>query len=191
VLVAKTELALWRLGRQLELRKVHKTYSAIVHGAAELDEDVIDSPIGKHPRIREKYAVHRRTTLPHPNTTREAITRYKVIERLGPVGRGKACFSLVELYPETGRTHQLRVHMSFIGHPIIADRMYGGGPVYRSQLMGHPERAEGPLITRQALHARMIEFTHPRSHKKMKLEAPLPQDFLAALDELHRLTDTI
>jgi len=191
LLVAKSELALWRLGRQFELREVHKTYSAIVHGIIEHDEDVIDLPIGRHPKIREKHAVPRRTGQPYPVTTRPAVTRYRVLQRLRNVGSSRACFSLAELYPETGRTHQLRVHMSCIGHPIVGDRMYGGGPIYRSQLAGHADRAEGPLITRQALHAHTIEFRHPRSREQMKLQAPWPDDFADTLDELNRLAQTV
>jgi len=187
MLIAKSELALWRLGRQFELRRVHKTYTAIVHGAMPLDEDVIDMPIGKHPKIREKYAVHRLTGQPYPATTKPAVTRYKVLQRLQNVGASQASFSLVELYPETGRTHQLRVHLSAIGHPIVGDRMYGGGPIYRSQLEGHADRAEGPLITRQALHAHTIEFRHPRTQAPMTLSAPWPADFTAALEELRKL----
>ena len=191
MLIAKTELALWRLGRQFELRKIHKTYTAIVHGLLKADEDVIDVPIGKHPKIREKYAVHRKTGLPYGVVTKEAVTRYKVLRRLAEVGRSRASFSLVEMYPKTGRTHQLRVHMSYIGHPIVGDRMYGGGPVYRSQLEGRPEVAEGPLITRQALHAHTIEFDHPRTGKRMALSAPWPDDFARALEELQRLADGV
>ena len=187
LLVAKTELALWRLGRQFENRTIHKTYSAIVHGLVQLDEDVIDVPIGKHPRFREKYAVHRKTGRPYPATTKEAVTRYKVVERFPRVGQSDASFTLVELYPKTGRTHQLRVHLSSMRHPIVGDRMYGGGPVYRSQLEGHADQAVGPLITRQALHAHTIEFTHPRSKKPVKICAPWPDDFTDTLNELKRL----
>jgi 23S rRNA pseudouridine1911/1915/1917 synthase len=190
MLIAKTELALWRLGRQFELRKVHKTYTAIVHGLVGPDEDVIDVPIGKHPRIREKYAVHRRTGEPYPVATKEAVTRYRVVERLGPVGGGRACFSLVELYPQTGRTHQLRVHMSYIGHPMVGDKMYGGGPLYRSQLLGQPDAAS-PLITRQALHAHTIRFSHPRTGKEMELSAPWPADFTETWKELQTLARTV
>ena len=188
MLVAKSELALWRLGRHFELRKIHKTYTAIVHGLLKLDEDVIDAPIGKHPKIREKYAVHRLLGKPYPITTKDAVTRYKVLQRLEVSGPCKAAFTLVELYPKTGRTHQLRVHMSFLGHPIVGDRMYGGGPLYRSQLEGHPEVAEGPLITRQALHAHTIEFHHPRTGDMMKLEAPWPKDFTQTLEQIQRLS---
>ena len=191
MLVAKSELALWRLGWQFEHRKVHKTYTAICHGTVRLDEDVIDSPIGKHPKIREKYTVHWSTGRPYAATTKEAITRYKVLDRMRHVGAGRASFTLLELYPETGRTHQLRVHLSYIGHPIVGDRMYGGGPIYRSQLEGRNDVAEGPLITRQALHARTIEFAHPRTGEAVKLEAALPSDFTEALKVLHELTETV
>lgn len=180
ILLAKTELALWRLGRQFELRRVHKTYQAIVHGIIEYDEDVIDLPIGNHPAIKEKYAVHRLTGGVFPATVKSAVTRYKVLRRLThPHIHGG--FTLVEMYPQTGRTHQLRVHMSFIGHPIVGDKLYGGGPLYASQLEGRAGVAEGPIITRQALHACRIEFQHPRTLKMMTLAAPLPPDFVEAL----------
>jgi len=184
MILAKTERALWRLGRQFELRRVRKTYQAIVHGQLELDEDVIDAPIGSHPRIRERYAVHRGTGRPFPGTVKPALTRYRVIQRLPRAGAVAAGFSFVELYPQTGRTHQLRVHMSFIGHPVVGDRVYGGGPIYQSQLQGRSDVAEGPIITRQALHARAIEFQHPGTLKTLRLEAPIPDDFLAALRAL-------
>ncbi len=188
MLIAKTDLALWRLGRQFEMRRVHKTYTAIVHGLLAVDEDVIDAPIGKHPKIREKYSVHRKTGQPYPATTKEAVTRYKVLGRLRDVGHSKACFTVVELYPQTGRTHQLRVHMSYIGHPIVGDRMYGSGPLYLSQLMGQHDKAEGALITRQALHAHTIEFQHPRKLEMMKLEGPWPKDFTDTLRQLQQLS---
>ncbi len=183
MLVAKTELALWRLGKQFENREVEKTYTAIVHGAVRLDEDVIDQPIGRHPKIREKYAVHHDTGLPHPIMTKEAVTRYRVLKRMRAGVRDTA-FTLVELYPKTGRTHQLRVHLSAIGHPIVGDRMYGGGPLYRSQLAGRDREAVGPIICRQALHAHTIAFNHPRTDERMSLTAPWPEDFQRAFREL-------
>jgi 23S rRNA pseudouridine1911/1915/1917 synthase len=187
LLVAKTEQALWRLGRQFERRKIEKTYTTVVHGAVELDEDVIDLHIGKHPRVKEKYAVRHPGRGPRPELTKEAVTGYRVLRRLKNVGRSRAAFTLLELYPKTGRTHQLRVHMSHLNHPIVGDRMYGGGPVYRSQLMGEPDTAEGAIITRQALHAHTIAFHHPRTNERMELEAPWPDDFTHALRELERL----
>jgi len=187
ILVAKTELALWRLGWQFEHRKIQKTYTAICHGLFKLDEDIINHPIGKHPRIREKYAVHRDTGKPYPSTTKQAVTRYKVLQRMRNVGKSNASFTLVEMYPKTGRTHQLRVHASGMNRPIVGDKMYGGGPLYLSQLQGYNDRAEGPLITRQALHAHTIEFAHPRTSKPMKIEAPWPKDFVEALEVLQTL----
>ena len=195
MLVAKTQLALWRLGRQFELRKIQKTYVAIVHGLLDRDQDIIDVPIGKHPKVREKFAVHRQRGqgLPQepPGTAKQAVTRYTVLQRIGPVGGSQATFTLVSLRLITGRTHQLRVHMSFIGHPIVGDKTYGGGPIYRSQLEGDAEHAVGPLIERQALHAHTIEFRHPRTNKSMKLEAPLPKDFTDTLEQLQRLSQAV
>jgi len=184
MLLAKTELALWRLGRQFELRKVHKTYLALVHGIVELDEDVIDAPIGAHPRIRERYAVHRATGREFPGVSKPAVTRYHVLQRLTETGAIAAGFSLVRLHPRTGRTHQIRVHMSAIGHPIVGDPAYGGGPLYASQLEGRPEVAAGPILTRQGLHAWAIEFHHPRTRQPMRLTAPPPEDLLGAIRAL-------
>lgn len=191
ILVAKSELALWRLGWQFENRKIHKTYTAIVHGLLNLDEDVIDAPIGKHHKIREKYAVNRLTGKPYPTATKSAVTRYKVMRRLKNVGAHGASFTFVELYPKTGRTHQLRVHMSYLGHPIVGDKMYGGGPLYRSQLTGQAHQAVGPIITRQALHAHTIEFYHPRTEKLMTLNAPQPADFIETMKELQSLQKNV
>jgi 23S rRNA pseudouridine1911/1915/1917 synthase len=81
--------------------------------------------------------------------------------------------------------------MSCIGHPIVGDKMYGGGPLYRSQLLGHPEEAAGPLITRQALHAHTIRFRHPRTGKEMELAAPLPEDFTRTWKELQDLAAAV
>jgi 23S rRNA pseudouridine1911/1915/1917 synthase len=186
MLIAKTDLALWRLGHQFEHRRIQKTYTAMVHGLIELDEDIIDQPIGHHPKIREKYAVHHKTGRDFPAAVKDAITRYRVLERIRNVGPNNAGFTLVEMYPKTGRTHQLRVHMSYLGHPMIGDNMYGGGPLYISQLEGRNDVAEGPLMVRQALHAHTIEFNHPRSDERIMLEAPWPEDFQRTLAELRQ-----
>lgn len=192
MVLAKSGLALWRLGRQFELRRVRKTYRAIVHGTVELDEDVIDAPIGAHRHIRERYAVRYPSSKAGESISKPAITRYRVLERLSHAGSIAGGFTFVELYPKTGRTHQLRVHMSFIGHPIVGDRTYGGGPIYQSQLDGVNDQAYGPIITRQALHAAVIEFQHPRTLKMVRFEAPLPEDFRSALKALgSRLADEL
>ncbi len=184
ILLAKTRLALWRLGRQFELRRIQKAYRAIVHGQIELDEDIIDAPIGVHHHLRERYVVHRQTGAETPASAKSAVTRYRVLQRLTDAGVIAGGFTYLELYPKTGRTHQLRVHMSYIGHPIVGDKIYGGGPIYQSQLDGKADIAYGPIITRQALHAAVIEFQHPRTLKTLRIEAPLPEDFLTALRAL-------
>lgn len=187
MLIAKTQLALWRLGRQFELRKIKKVYNAIVHGLVEHDEDVIDMPIGRHRKVKQMRAIHRGGQ-PYPPSVKDAVTQYKVLERIGPVAGSNAAFTLLALRLLTGRTHQLRVHMKFVGHSMVGDRLYGGGPIYRSQLEGDTDHATGLLIGRQALHARSIEFRHPRTNSLITLEAPWPKDFSDVLEELKRLS---
>jgi 23S rRNA pseudouridine1911/1915/1917 synthase len=160
MLVAKTDEAHWRLALQFERRTVQKTYIAVVHGEMQLDADVIDAPIGVHPVVREKFAVMVEQN--KIDIARNAVTSYQVEERL----RG---FSLVRLMPKTGRTHQLRVHMSHIGHPIVGDRMYGGRFVSEQSITG--EGSAAPLIEHQALHAWKIAFRHPILETPMEIEA--------------------
>ena len=193
ILVAKTDEAHWRLGRQFELRTIRKTYLALAHGVPALLADQIDMPIGKDAYVRERMAVRKLTS-----GGKTAQTEYDVLEkfpldeaavrdRLGwrllkgahasdqshrepPPG-----FALVKLKPHTGRTHQLRVHLSWVGHPIVGDTMYGGRVV--------EYHADGRTVhfNRQALHAAEITFTHPRTLKPMTLAAPLPADIAALL----------
>ncbi len=187
MLVAKTDEAHWRLGRQFENRTVRKTYMAVVEGELELDEDVIDAPIGVHPVVREKFAVRLHASI---DITKEAVTRYEAAERF----RG---YTLVKLSPKTGRTHQLRVHMSHIGHPIVGDVIYGGRHLYESDLTGEAASAASggsagedgprPLFGHQALHAWRISFMHPIRQEPLELEAPFPPPF-ARLVELLRQT---
>ncbi len=112
IVVAKNDLAHWRIAHQFEHRLTQKTYVAIVQGQMELDGDTIDMPLGRHPKVREKYSVQIETGKP-------AVTGYEVLEQFNG-------YAFVRLMPKTGRTHQLRVHMSAIRHPIVADDMYGG-----------------------------------------------------------------
>jgi len=177
MLVAKTDEAHWRLALQFERRTIQKEYWAIVEGRIQLDGDVIDAPIAQHPRIKDKYIVSGLRT--EAELSSQAITRYEVAERF-------AGFTLVRLFPKTGRTHQLRVHMSYIGHPILGDPMYGGHLITRAQLTGDPGEPEVPLIERQALHALQISFLHPIREQPMTLHAPLPDDFRRALETLRK-----
>jgi 23S rRNA pseudouridine1911/1915/1917 synthase len=164
MLVAKEDEAHWRLALQFERRTVLKTYLAVVEGEIQLDGDMIDAPIGAHPTVREKFAVLARAG--KIDIAKSAVTCYEVAERF----RG---YTLVKLMPRTGRTHQLRVHMSYIRHPIVGDKLYGGRPVSELSLTGRGS-AE-PIFEHQALHAWKIEFRHPITEKRMELEAPFPE----------------
>lgn len=170
MVVAKNDTAQWRIAKQFERRQVKKTYLAIVHGCPELTADRIKAPLGVHPRMREKYAVR-------PEDGKESITFYQVLEEF----RG---YSLLEMSPRTGRTHQIRVHLSYIKHPIVGDDMYGGKFVYPWQLADTEQAVEEPVMNRFALHASVLEFRHPQSEKIVKFEAPLPEDMQTLLDML-------
>ena len=198
ILIAKTDEAHWRLAGQFERRTIKKTYLAIVHGVVELESDLIDAPLAVHPRIREKYAV--RADIGKP-----AQTVYTVKERFKI---GRAGYTLLELAPKTGRTHQLRVHCAHMGHPIVGDSMYGGRQITVADIAGETRNAkhetrhtkaagtelspphaslgtqDSVLITRQALHAFRLQFVHPTLFTRMHLEAAVPPDMTQILDLL-------
>jgi 23S rRNA pseudouridine1911/1915/1917 synthase len=175
MVAAKTDTAHWRLGKQFERRQTEKRYLAVVHGQMEPFADVIDLPMGKHPTIREKYSVR------WDETGKPSVTIYRVREVYKD-------FTLVELELKTGRTHQIRVHLSHLGYPIVGDDIYGGkhlrvGNVAPRQSPGiampglSPELSwNQPLITRYALHAAMLGFTHPITNERMTLQAPVHDD---------------
>jgi 23S rRNA pseudouridine1911/1915/1917 synthase len=172
MVVTKHDSAQWKIAKQFEHRQVGKTYVAIAHGTPDLDADRIHAPLGVHPTMREKYAIR-------PETGKEAVTFYEVLEAF----RG---FSLLKIQPRTGRTHQIRVHLSHIKHPIVADDMYGGRLVYPWQLADAEPAVEGPVIARCALHAWTLEFKHPATDQLVKYEAPLPEDMQAFLTLLRQ-----
>jgi 23S rRNA pseudouridine1911/1915/1917 synthase len=172
MVVAKNDTAQWKIAKQFEQRKTRKSYLAIVHGVPELTADRINVPLGVHPTIRVKYAVR-------PKIGKEAITFYEVVESF----RG---FSLLKMTPKTGRTHQIRVHLSYIKHPIVADDMYGGKLVYPWQLADSEPAVQEPVISRVALHAWTLEFIHPTTKRIVKFEAPLPEDMQHLLDMLRK-----
>jgi 23S rRNA pseudouridine1911/1915/1917 synthase len=146
---------------------------AIVHGEPEFDEDVIDVPIGQHPTVHDRYVAtgfaERMGGKFEKKLSKSAVTRYRVVKRL----RG---FALVELHPKTGRTHQLRIHMSHIRHPIVGDPFYGGRHVSIRQVTGRTTDPDEPRFTRQLLHAWRLTVTHPIKQTPLSLEAPLPAD---------------
>jgi 23S rRNA pseudouridine1911/1915/1917 synthase len=171
LIVAKNETAHWKLSKQFQARTVKKFYLTIVHGNPELSADRINKPLGIHPHIREKCAVRA--------DGKKAVTIYQVLEEF----QG---YSLVKLDLRTGRTHQIRVHMSHLGHPIVADDMYGGKQVYSWQIKNKNPRVEEPLMNRVALHAWKLEINHPQTDKRMKFTAELPDDIQKFLNQLRK-----
>ncbi|WP_248926585.1 RluA family pseudouridine synthase [Paenibacillus hamazuiensis] len=160
LMAAKNDLAHQHLAEQLKEHSVSRKYIAIVHGNLAHDHGTIDAPIGRDPHDRMLYTVT-------DKNSKHAVTHFVVLERLG-------AYSVVELKLETGRTHQIRVHMKFIGHPLVGDPAYG-----RSK--GITMEVEG-----QALHAAELGFTHPRSGERMQFEAPLPAEMERLLDVLRK-----
>jgi len=172
ILMVKDESVHQDIARQFERRQVKKEYVAICRGRFELDSDVVDAPLGPHPAQSERRAVRH-------DVGKKARTVYEVAERLGE-------FTVVRCYPETGRTHQIRVHLRHVGHPIACDMLYGaGGAIYLSDLTGgeHPPDDE-PLLARQALHARRLTIRHPALERTMCFEAPLPPDMSGLIEAL-------
>ena len=179
LVVAKNNQVHHRLSAQFERRDVQKEYHALVWRHLQFESDYIETYVRVHPKHREKMLVCE----PGGNA-RHASTFYEVIERFTPTPASK--FTYVKLFPKTGRTHQLRVHMQHIGHPIVADKMYGGrASLKRSDLEPDiPEAEDTFLIRRQALHAYRLSFNHPETGKPLTFEAPLPADFQETLDAL-------
>ena len=172
IVVAKTALAHTNLVAQFQAHAITKIYQALVWGRLPEAEGEIDREVGRHPTARQKMSVHARRG-------KRALTFWRVIKEFpGPL-------SLVALTPQTGRTHQLRVHLASIGHPVLGDATYGGGV---SRMAGHPKLSGlNPLVHRQLLHAWRLGITHPRTGAPMIWEAPLPEDFQAVVDFLEEI----
>ncbi len=177
MLVAKTDETHWRVSLQFERRTVDKTYFGIVEGEPRLDGDIIDMPLAAHPTIKDRYVVPGMPA--RPMLFKNAVTRYEVAERF----KG---FAVVHLHPKTGRTHQLRVHMSAIGHPMMGDTFYGGHLFSERDISGDPNASDKPLIPYQSLHALRISFVHPILEKTMTIEAPLPANLQRIVDLLRK-----
>jgi 23S rRNA pseudouridine1911/1915/1917 synthase len=172
LVIAKNDTAHWRLAAQFEKRLTKKYYLAIVHGTPELTSDRINQPLGVHPTMRVKYAVR-------PDTGKEAITFYEALEKF----KG---YSLLKVNIKTGRTHQIRVHLAYIHHPIVGDDMYGGKIVYQWQLENKEPIPQEPVMARPALHSWRLEIAHPTTNENMVFEAPLPKDMQNMLEELRK-----
>ncbi|MEX0718890.1 MAG: RluA family pseudouridine synthase [Planctomycetaceae bacterium] len=179
LVVAKDNQVHHKLSAQFARREVTKEYRALVKGVVERDCDVIETHVRVHPKRRERMLV-----CPAEGNARHARTVYEVLERFPK-------HSWMRLKPETGRTHQLRLHMEHIRHSIVADRLYGGGRDLRSAEVKRA-RGEEPspadddvvLISRQALHAFRLEFDHPHTGERLAFEAPLPADIARSLAAL-------
>ncbi len=161
LVICKNDKAHNSLAEQLKVHSITRKYVAIVHGAFKNTEGTIEGPIGRHPVDRKKMAINQKNGKP-------AITHYKVIEQYSNK------FSLVECQLETGRTHQIRVHMASIGHPLLGDDVYG------------PAKCPYALVG-QTLHAKTLGFIHPTSNTYMEFEAPLPDYFQDLIDKLKHL----
>lgn len=159
LIVAKDEVAHSFLSRQFSKGTIDKRYIAVVEGVVQLDNGVISYPIGRHPRDRKRMSVRF-------SEAKESVTHYKVLERF----KGR---TLLEIRPKTGRTHQIRVHMAYVGHPVVGDEMYG-------------TKKKNTTITRQALHAAEIGFIHPTTKKPMHFNLPLPEDMKELIDKLEK-----
>ena len=154
MMVAKNDLAHHSLSAQIKAREVIKGYVAMVIGFLEPPEGVVDAPIARDPRNRKRMAV--------VLGGREARTRYRIFANLSG-------FNLVEVYLETGRTHQIRVHMAYLGHPLLGDVVYG---------------RRSPLVDRHFLHANRLVFKHPSSGETMEFRSPLPDDLAGVVEPL-------
>ena len=194
IIVAKTDFAHMKLAEQFAQREIHKEYVAICSGAPPRDLDVIDAPIGPHPHQSEKMAIRFEC-----EDAKSAQTFYEVLRRY----KG---FTYIKAMPKTGRTHQIRIHFMHAGFPILCDRLYGGrAEISEVELGNRSLRSEKlgvrseevtqsgaqkplatPVLTRQALHARRIQFHHPETGQPMDVSAPLPDDMKATLELLEK-----
>ncbi|HWE77192.1 MAG TPA: RluA family pseudouridine synthase [Pseudolabrys sp.] len=180
MVVAKTDRAHRRLSNQFAHKResaIERDYLALVWGAPERPRGTIDAPLDRHPHAREKRAVRQ--------GGREAVTHWEVVERF--VGRdGKLLAALLGCRLETGRTHQIRVHLAHIGHPIMGDETYATG--FRTKATKLPPGAQEALgaLGRQALHAKRLVFEHPLSRDVLEFEAPLPADIARLAEALRR-----
>jgi len=167
LVVAKNDAAHTALSEQLKVHEVSRVYEAIALGNFKEDSGTVNAPIGRHPVDRKRMAITRKQ-----EQGREAVTHYRVLSRFGGMTH-------IECQLETGRTHQIRVHMSSLGHPLLGDPVYGGNGTKF-------EAKHKALISGQCLFARRLSLTHPRMGVRMSFEAPLPTEFSALLEILER-----
>ncbi len=169
MIVAKNDVAHHKLSLMFKAREIHKTYVAVCTVREAFREGVIEAPIGRNPRDRKAMSIRY-------DSGRAAITEYHVRHVFGR-------YAVVEAHPRSGRTHQIRVHLKFMGMPLLCDALYGyERVVYRSTLCGRArEPDEPPLLRRQALHAQRLRFIHPRTGVPLCVESALPPDMLGLI----------
>ena len=167
LVVAKNDFAHTALSEELKYHGIEREYHALVKGGFSDDSGTIDLPIGRHPIDRKKMAVQKNS-----ESAREAVTHYEVLARYGNI-------SYLKLMLETGRTHQIRVHMSYTGHPLLGDEVYGQSKIPF-------EKRHASLLSGQALHAKRLSLTHPRTGERMTFECPLPENFEKLLEVLEK-----
>jgi len=158
LVICKNDVSHQSLSEQLKEHSINRIYEAIVHGNLKEDEGTVNAPIGRHPTDRKKMSIHAKNG-------REAVTHYKVLERFGN-------YTHIQCKLETGRTHQIRVHMSSIGHPLVGDVVYGPAKCPFSNLQG------------QTLHAKTLGFIHPSTGEYLEVNAPLPDYFVSLINKL-------
>ncbi len=185
LVVAKTESALTALGRQFFDHSIERTYWALAWGEPEPRAGTINVPIGRSPKDRRLTVAFPDSSVERP-LGRTAITHYKTLQALRYV-------SLLECSLETGRTHQIRAHLKYLGHPIFNDAMYGGNEILKGTVFSKYRQFVNncfKLIPRQALHAKTLGFIHPVTKELMRFDSPLPDDFRAALEKWERYVTT-
>ncbi len=176
IVFAKDDESHWKIGQQFEKRRVDKRYLALVQGLVEPDGQVIDLPLGPHPSREKGY--REKNVVRHDDLGKPSVTICRVRERYAeqsPESERAGGYSLVELELKTGRTHQIRIHMSYNGWPIVGDNMYDGKPL---------TLGDSTVIERQMLHAGLLAFTHPITGEALVFTAPLPVDMTAAIGHL-------
>jgi 23S rRNA pseudouridine1911/1915/1917 synthase len=180
MVVAKTDRAHRGLAEQFAAHgsdgRLRRGYRAIAWGVPERPRGAIDAPLARSAANRARISVVR------AERGRRAVTHYEVLERFGPAGKPLA--SLLRLVLETGRTHQVRVHLAHIGHPLLGDSAYGAGHKASARRLGAAAQAALAALDRQALHAAELAFVHPVSNKRLQFESPLPPDMVNLLAAL-------
>lgn len=158
LIVCKNDVAHQSLSEQLKEHSINRIYVALVHGNIKEEEGTVNAPIGRHPTERKKMSTQAKNG-------RTAITHYKVLQRYGN-------YTYIQCKLETGRTHQIRVHMASIGHPLVGDQVYG------------PKKCPFPKLIGQTLHAKTLGFMHPTTGEYIEVEAPMPEYFENLLKQL-------